>query len=107
MDLNSSDSLSIPRACNVRRDVLQGLMRHPSIRTCRVAKKFVLVNNFVVGVCSICKTTTPCQCRVHVMSVVMYLEVGCDTQTFELAVMGKFLFRFWLEVQRGFGFEQL
>ncbi len=33
------------------------------------------------------KTTIACPCHVHAMSDVMYLEVGCDTQTFELVVI--------------------
>ncbi len=35
---------------------------------------------------------TPCQCHVCVMSDLGHLESRCDTQTFELAVMGKNLF---------------
>ncbi len=38
---------------------------------------------------SIGLTTTTCQLHVHAMSVVMYLEARCDTQTFERAMMGK------------------
>ena len=35
---------------------------------------------------------TPCQCHVCVMSDLGHLESRCNTQTFELAVMGKNLF---------------
>ncbi len=80
---NASNNLSLRLSCVVRGDILLSLMWHPGIRTCRDAKKFVLMNNFVVGVYSICKTMTPCQCCVHAMSVVMYLEVSSDTQAFE------------------------
>ena len=37
----------------------------------------------------ICKTILVCSCHVHAMSDVMHLEAGCDTQTFELAMMQK------------------
>ena len=54
-------------------------------------QKFNLLDNFVLGVCPIRKTTTACRCCVHAMSDVMDLEAGCDTQTFEHAVMQKFV----------------
>ena len=43
---------------------------------------------------SICKTTTTCLCHVHAMSDLWHLEAGCDTQTFELAVMQKKILSF-------------
>ncbi len=69
--------------------VLWTHVRHPDIRTCSDAKKFVLSNNFVIGVGSIWTTTTACECHVHMWSHVVYYGPMCDTQTFELAVMQK------------------
>ena len=57
-----------------------------------MGKNLFVVNNFVFGVCSIYKTRTTCACHVCVMSDLGHLESRCDTQTFELAVMGKNLF---------------
>ncbi len=84
LDWNNYDTVSVSRAYVVRRAVLLCLFRHPDIRTCRDGKKFVLLNNFVFGVCSICKTTTTCHCNMHVMSDLMHIEAWCDTHTFKL-----------------------
>ncbi len=43
----------------------------------------------------ICKTLIACPSHVHVMWVIVYLESRWDTQTFELAVIKKFSFRFF------------
>ena len=62
----------------------------PRIQNCSRGQIFCMLSNFVFGMCSICKTTTPCQCHIHVMSEVAFLEARCDTQTFKLVVMEKF-----------------
>ncbi len=53
---------------------------------------FVLLNNFVFGMCSICKTATACQPHVPVWSNEMYCFACLDTQAFELAVLEKICF---------------
>ena len=81
-------------------------MRHPDIRTCSKGKIFfrILLGESEVG--SICKTKIDCP-YVHARSAVMYLEAGCDTQTFEHAQRENFSFRFFFGNQRWVRFARL
>ena len=64
-------------------------MRHPDIRTCRDVKKLCFRTISIPEVCLIRKTTTSCQCHVHLQSHEVNCGPWCDPQAFELAVTWK------------------
>ncbi len=91
LDLQAFDCLSVPCACAVQYSVLETLMRHPDIRTCRDWKIFVSILLGESEVNWICKPLTACPCHVHEMSDPLCGRPRRDTQTFELAVIENFV----------------
>ena len=105
--MHNYECLSAPWSCTVRWSVWQSLMRHPIIPTCSDEKNMSIGSIADATRNLIAPIMNACQGMEHLQSGVLHPGSRCDTQAFQLALMKKFSFRFWLRNQRSARFAQL